>query len=448
MNPKYIVNTFTVSSFLIACASLLTGCGNSNSDQRDQITRPVLGTAMGCFIDSPAGISYISGGLNGVTDSQGYFEYQLVNGEPQLIDFSFNGVEIGNALGKAIITPLDLSSPSSIDDLSSPSSIDDLYVINISRFLIMLDSDGDPSNGIEASQTLIDGISQFSWGVLDFTSNDFEFSPEIINIVADINSIDTQNHSLPTIQVAQAHLRSSLSCLSSGVYAGEFDGEDHGHYVMLLQHKRTDPFVFGDNELREGVTSALIYSRDQDRLIGVVPQQGLAFNSDNSFIVGQAVNGTQFSGNLVDFSRIEDGGWSNQVEGGSGTFSGNKLAGDSSAIYRLAGAYGDDTPFDISDDTADNRGGITFDVFSDNRVYGILMSTRGDQLELNGTLTGNTIIVSSNEGTDLVIAFDRDGTDPLNSNVGLFGVSGFWGSWQRGSESGGVVGTSCQLNFE
>lgn len=442
MNSKYIVNSLLAGIFLTTSAILLTGCGNSNSaqpDQPDQITEPVLDTAMGRFIGGPAaGISYLSGEVSGATDSQGYFEYQLINGAPQLVDFSFNGVEIGSTLGEAIITPL---------DLSGSSSIDDLYIINVTRFLVMLDSDSDPSNGIVLSQVLIDSMNQFNWETPDFSNNNFEFSAEIINLIADINSVDSQNHSLPTTLMAQMYLRNSLSCLSSGVYAGEFGGEDNGHYVMLLQHKRTDPFVFGDDEPRDGVTSALIYSQDQNRLIGVVPQQGLAFNSDNSFIVGQAVNGAQFSGNLIEYSRIEDGIWSNQVEGGSGTFSGRKLAGDSNAIYRLAGAYGDDTPFDSSDDTADNRGGIALDVFNDNQVHGILVSTRGDQLDLNGTLSGNTITVSSNEGTDLVFTFDRDGTDPLNSDAGLFGISGFWGSWQRGNESGGVVGTSCQLNF-
>ena len=427
-----------LTAILISCSSLLIGCGNSNNEQTDPIIEPLLDSRVGRFIDSPvAGISYLSGELTGITDEQGLFEYQLVDGVAQLISFSFNNIELGSTTGKAIITPL---------DLSDSATINDLKVINVTRFLIMLDSDGDPSNGIFPSQQLLDGVSQFTWDSPDFSNDTFEFSPTLAGIISDINSIDSQQHALPTSQQAQIHLRSSLSCLSSGIYAGDFDGGDNGHYVMLLQHNRVEPILFGDSEPRSGVTSALIYSRDQDRLIGVLPQQGLAFDNDNSFIVGQAVNGAQFSGKLTDFSTIENGDWVNQVEGGSGTFSGIKLAGDNGAMFRLAGAFGDNTPFDLTDDTADNRGGITFDIFSDNRVLGTIISARGNQIQINGTLNESIIRASSSDGIDFIVSFDKDGTDPLNSAAGLFGIPGFWGIWQRGSESGGIVGTSCQLN--
>lgn len=440
MNIGNTLSMLMMPANIILLVSLLSACGNSNSvDELVPPEPPGVTLSSGQLIDSQvAGIDYSSGDTQGVTDQQGYFEYEVIGGVSQRVVFSFNRIEIGSAIGKEIITPIDLV----VD-----GNINQLQVVNRASFLMVLDSDGDPSNGISPSVTLLDNLSGFSWAPIDFSSDDFKSEPELINLIADINSVDDEPHILPASEVAQLHLTETLACQSSGIYAGSFEGEDHGQFVMLLQDKRIDPLVFGDGNLWHGVTSALIYSSDQDRLIGVLPQQGLKFDSNNSFITGQANNGAEFSGDLINYSQIENGIWRNDVEGGSGTFIGERAAGATDAIYRLSGGFGDNTPFEISDDTADNTGGITLDIFTDGSVSGLFITARGEQFELNGTLQEETIIASSNNGLEINLTFDPNGDHPLSDLVGLFGLTGFWGSWQTADQNGGIAGTSCILNF-
>jgi len=431
---------------MILLTGMLFGCGTSRGPDVPSplppppTTPPTTQTTVesGRLIDSTVtNVSFVSGMSDGVTDMDGRFDFELIDGVPQGVTFSFAGIDIGSSIGNSILTPLDL-----VQD----SDIDSQEVLNITRFLQMLDSDGDPSNGIVPSADLIAAVESQNFLQIDFADPDFDNQVALTTLISFINSVNAEEHELPSIPIAQDHLRSSLACLSSGVFSGRFEGEDSGHYVLLMQHQRAEPSQFGDDLPRPGVGSALIYSESQDRLIGVVPQQALGFDSDKSFIVGVATNGAEFAGSLLGFEQIVDGQWRNDVEGGSGTFSGLRVAGDSSAVYRLAGGFGDNTPFDLFDDTPDNSGGVALDILADNTVVGTVISARGEQYMVLGTLAGNTINASSPDGVIVNVTFDSTGSDPDNEAVGLFGVPGFWGTWQLGNVSGGLAGTSCRLN--
>lgn len=418
-------------SKLFICIGMLTSCGGSGGDSTLSVEKKT-----GQLIDSAvAGIDYTSGSTTGTTDDSGHFSYEIVDGVVQDVIFSFNGVNLGSSPGKSVLTPLDL-----VENSNTGATA----VRNIARFLQMLDTDGNPSNGIVPSMDLLVAVAAFSWSALNFADANFDSQPALSEIVSNINSVESQAHTLPSVQQAQIHLESSLACLSSGIFAGSFSGEDNGHYVLWMQHQRADPIVFGDAQPRSGVGSALIYSEDQDRLIGVLPQQALAFTRDNSFIVGQAVNGAVFNGNIIDFNQIVNGQWHNDIEGGTGTFSGNRVVGDNGASFRLAGVFSDNTPFNSFDNTSDNTGGIALDIFADNRVHGVTVSSRGDRVELSGMLSGETINAVSADGiTTINVTFDSTGTHSQNATVGLFGVSGFWGSWKNAGMSGSLIGTSC-----
>ena len=428
MNKAAMANKLLI---ILSCLGLLNACGGSSGN-----SKPIVKQVDGRLIDSAvSGITYNAGNIEGTTDSRGRFSYKIIDDVAQEISFSFNNVNLGKTTGAAIITPLDF-----VDNgnTSTPA------VQNIARFLQMLDTDSDPSNGIEPSMDLITAIAAFSWSAVDFADVNFDSQPALTQIVADISSVDSQMHILPSAQQAQSHLESSLACLSSGIYSGRFSGGDNGHYVLWMQHQRVDPTVFGDMLPRTGVGSAFIYSEDQDRLIGVLPQQSLAFDNNNSFIVGQALNGAVFSGEMFDFSRIRNGQWKNDIEGGAGEYSGSRVAGNTGASFRLAGVFRDNTPLDNSDDTAENTGGIALDVFADNRVTGVAVNLTGDQVALSGTLDDEVINAISADGlTSYSMTFDSTGMHALNSTVGLFGVPGFWGGWQNATTSGSLIGTSC-----
>ncbi|MCH9695504.1 MAG: hypothetical protein K0U72_13410 [Gammaproteobacteria bacterium] len=422
---------------LAVCGSGCGGSGGEGPIVPPAAQPPVVTTESGRLIDGPvSSIEFRSGEASGTTDSGGVFRYESVDGVSQVTDFSFGGIEIGSTVGRPIITPLDFVPRSNINSLA---------VLNISRFLQMLDSDDDLSNGIAPSVDLTAAVNGMTWGPIDFADNDFANQPAVADLVSFINSVDSVLHSLPTPEAARDHLRESLACLSSGIYHGRFSGDDSGQFVMLLQHLRADPSQFGNEIPRPGVASALVYSEIQNRLIGVLPRQSLGFDANQSFIVGETTNGAQFSGSLANYDRLTGGEWRNDVEGGVGTFDGERVAGDFSAVFRLAGAFGDDTPFDVGDDTADNRGGLALDVFADNRVSGVMVSARGDVVSLSGTLEGETILATSTDSGSIEITLDTDGTNPLNTVAGLFGVPGFWGSWQHAGLSGVLGGTSCKL---
>ena len=119
--------------------SIVTGCGGGGNETPSS-RQPAALTAVGQFKDAnAAGISYVSGRQSGVTDSQGRFTYEV----GEAVTFSVGNVTLGETEGKSIVTPVDL-----VEQGSSSSK----PVVNIARFLISLDQDAEPSNGIAISQ--------------------------------------------------------------------------------------------------------------------------------------------------------------------------------------------------------------------------------------------------------------------------------------------------------
>src|ERR1700687_904271 len=89
--------------------------------------------------DTVIGLGYVSGTHSGLTDKSGAFTYE----EGQGIAFSVGAVSIGAVpTDKALVTPVDLIAPG-----AGPSN----HVLNVVRFLRMLDQDGNPNNGIQIS---------------------------------------------------------------------------------------------------------------------------------------------------------------------------------------------------------------------------------------------------------------------------------------------------------
>jgi hypothetical protein len=111
------------------------------------------------------------------------------------------------ATPKALMTPVDL-----VTNGTGTSA----YVVNVVRFLLMLDRDGDPSNGVQISTAVTAAAA--AWPQVDFNSGDL---PAVLApIIAD--SADAAVHTLPDAATAQAHLRDAFYCASSGVFAGAY----------------------------------------------------------------------------------------------------------------------------------------------------------------------------------------------------------------------------------
>ena len=406
----------------LSAVIMLSGCGSgdSGSDGTSNPTPQPPQTATGRFIDAVVkGLEYTSGDQSGVTSDSGNFTYEV--GEN--IVFGVGGVSLGTAAGAEFITPVDLAQ----NDTGS------VKVQNLVRFLLMLDSDGDSTNGITISSEVRNFAT--NWVQPDLATDTLD--SELAQIMADVMAVDNRLPILPSADDAKSHIENTLSCLASGIFAGTFSGTDSGSFLLWVQHQRFDPVVFGDTEPRVGVTSALIYSTVENVVLGVAPQKGISFNTNKQFVSGIVANGASFSGEMAGYDALANGSWSNGLTGDSGTFSGERLAGNESAVYRLSGFF-NLTGFDF---TPDGSGLIGLNIAEDNSVTGVMVTLRGDEIDLIGTLNGNEISVSGGQHS-FTLAFDPDGTDTAN-DFALGNVAGFIGTWNSNSGTGEVIGTSC-----
>src|SRR5688500_14086084 len=119
-------------------ALALAGCGGGGggSDNPNPPKHPAPQTAKGVFKDSNVcGLENTTDGQTGYTNSSGGFTYEVV----QQCTFRVCNVSLGATAGKALITPVDLVAN------GTGTSVE---VENRVRFLMMLDDDGNPLNGI------------------------------------------------------------------------------------------------------------------------------------------------------------------------------------------------------------------------------------------------------------------------------------------------------------
>ena len=92
----------------------------------------------GVFLDSAvAGLTYRSPTLRGLTDARGAFQYR----EGEWVSFSVGNLDLGRAMGRSVVTPLDLT----IDGYHQARHV----TANVCVFLQTLDADRNPRNGIE-----------------------------------------------------------------------------------------------------------------------------------------------------------------------------------------------------------------------------------------------------------------------------------------------------------
>ena len=156
------------------------------------------------------GLGYVSGTHSGLTDKSGTFTYE----EGQNITFSVGAVSIG-----AVPTPKNLVTPM---DLVAQGTGTSNHVLNVVRFLMMLDQDVNPNNGIQISAAVTAAAA--SWAPVDFDTTDL--ATTLGPIIQRASAVDGVPHVLPDVATAQAHLRTAFYCTRSGNYYGTF-GDTH-----------------------------------------------------------------------------------------------------------------------------------------------------------------------------------------------------------------------------
>lgn len=207
------------ATYTITASNL--GGSSTTFDLLLAVDPPPAGTvATGVFRDSTViGLGYVSGAHSGLTDASGAFTYETGQG----ITFSVGQVNIGTVpTAKALITPIDL-----VAHGTGTSN----HVLNVVRFLMLLDQDNDPSNGVQISTAVTAAAA--SWGPVDFDAADL---PTVLGPLIQLASTaDGVTHVLPDAATAQARLRTDFYCTYAGRYDGTYAGTsapgDHGTFT-------------------------------------------------------------------------------------------------------------------------------------------------------------------------------------------------------------------------
>jgi hypothetical protein len=372
----------------------LAGCGGGSGGGGDDESPATGTTATGYFKDNNvSGLTYTSGDQSGVTDARGRFTYEV--GQP--VTFSIGGVTVGSATGKTVVTPVDLVSGGSSDTTA---------VQNIVRFLIMLDEDGDSSNGISIATSVQEAAAD--WSQVNFSTSDLE--SEVSSIITDATDADGGSHSLPTATTAQSHLEETMRCSYAGAYQGTYTGDDRGVFGIMV-------------DAQTGEASGAGYSIPWDEVFYLTGSTPLSYDQNLDFISGNVSTGATFQGSFSASGAVS-GTWSDPYEGDSGTFQGSRIGGALNAVYRFTGTY-----------SGDDNGLFAFDVDAQNNITGVAYSVLDDDLDnLTGSLSGTSLSITTDDGTTV------SGT--LNTTTGSL-----YGTWQStGGDSGTFTGAGCRLN--
>jgi len=220
---------------LTALAALIGGCGGGGGGDNGVVNPPPPTTTTGVFVDSVTqGIAYTCGSTTGLTDAKGTFSFAAGDS----CTFKVGGITLGSAKGKSVISPVDL--------VAGATSEADAIVTNIAQFLISLDNDNNPGNGIvidPAVQTAMAGQT------LDFTQATAAFETAAQTVV----DAAIPGRTLVSPATAQSHLGATLVGLFAGNYSCSYTGTTSGSVTVSIdngvvtgsgQSNETPPVVF------------------------------------------------------------------------------------------------------------------------------------------------------------------------------------------------------------
>ncbi|MCK5902191.1 MAG: hypothetical protein KAG28_03505 [Cocleimonas sp.] len=375
-----------IITLTVAVTLLTSAC----DDGADKIT-----IKHGQFKDSnTSGVHYISGVEQGVTGDDGGFTYE----SGKTVRFSVGKVVLGSAIGKSIITPVDLV-PS--------GNFNSIKVQNIVRFLMMLDEDTNPATGISISKS-VQTVAK-TWSPVDFGSQ--KFAENLTEIIADVTSVEERVHPLPTAAAAKAHLKATFLCAYSGLYKGSFSGGDRGNFGTLV------------NALT-GRVSSFAFSVPNQKMITANSKQSIGFETGMSFTTETSEAGFIFKG-LFSSTDALKGDWNRSNL--KGNFSAQRIGSDNKARYRFSAQY---------KGSNNDIGMLSFDIDALNKVRGVRYSMpRNKTLNLSGVLLKKKLVATLSDGSTITGNLDIT-TGKLNgvwtdNNKGLFGT---------------FDGTGCKLN--
>ena len=253
-----------VSGMVLITSIVLSACSSSET--------PVSAERSGNFIDSEAveGLTYSTPSLSGVTDTTGAFRY--LAGEN--ITFSLGDLILPEVRATSVVTPLDIFDTDSVDEMA---------VVNLSRLLQSLDSDGDVNNGIS-----IDSSAAESASPVDFSSSDFE--QQVVNLVANSGSVNTtlidSNSAADNLEsTLEANAIPASGCTSEHPLVGQEAQFETRHHDVSGTARIVDDCTIQISGFHYDGQGPAVY------FYGAVDAQ---YSSSEAFIIGDQLNGTLF----------------------------------------------------------------------------------------------------------------------------------------------------------
>ena len=375
-----------------------SGGATTTADLVLTVGPPPAGTAVtGVFrSDTVIGLGYVSGTHSGLTDKSGAFTYE----EGQGIAFSVGAVSIGAVpTAKALVTPVDL-----VAQGTGASN----RVLNVVRFLMMLDQDGNANNGIQISAAVTAAAA--SWAPVDFDTADL---PTTLGpLIQQASAADGVSHVLPDAATAQAHLRAGFYCTHSGSYYGTFGA---GH---LAGFGRGD---FTASVFPDGSMHSIAYASDTLPGFDVQTNDAVSPLLDGTFAQSAASPSVDLQGSFAD-PTVVSGIYLTPIGGSFQAVADASVA----ATYKFTGTY-TWTPND-STTGSPSSGPVNLVMDDSNQVSGSAVGA------LTGTVSGNTF-------TGTVSYFRLDAFGFPTRLVLHFPVSGTYSNTASGATFDGQFST-------
>jgi hypothetical protein len=232
---KTAVNTvkYTLSAVSIALLAACGGGGAAAPADQKEAAAPLTGV----FVDAPvAGLSYSTDTQSGVTDAAGTFKY--LPGET--VTFKLYGMTIATPQGFSFLTPFDLGDLVDTSKDGTPKDVN--YSVNLIRFLMALDEDGNPDNGIK--------LPAYSGTLdVDFNKSIREFGKDSGGLIAEFLAKAANGRQLPSVKDAVDHFNKSLANVPALV----------ANYTLDLTNKTASSEV-KDSKCINGAVAKVKYS--------------------------------------------------------------------------------------------------------------------------------------------------------------------------------------------
>lgn len=175
------------------------------------------------------------------------------------------------------------------------------------QFLVTIDDDKDPSNGIKITPAIQAAAVSLS---ANFTLSGFDTDSNISLVIGTLTEASTTGiQVLISDLTAQSHLSGSLFTTMAGNYSGTYSGTDSGTWTIAVA---IDGTVTGSSNSNSNAIGSSAVS-------GAVQSSGTTLVSGS----GTSSGGSTWTGNINITNGAFSGTWSNLPD--SGTFTGNKI---------------------------------------------------------------------------------------------------------------------------